>query len=206
VIYLKKAFLGGILILVIGVIVLTVGPPIGYSEAPVEMGEWKITWFRIFSAPTDITSLNTIGIAVNETSLPANFDFIMSDPDFIPYTGSADEIGLMARTEIRVPNDGKIRFEVGSDDGSVLLLDGEIVIDNWGLHGYEPRSTVISLKEGTHTLEIWWFEWHGAAVLSFKMDEKVTFGDPWYGRAIGGAIVIVGLAMMVVFKPKRGER
>jgi len=43
VIYLKKAFLGGILILVIGVIVLTVGPPIGYSEAPVEMGEWKIT-------------------------------------------------------------------------------------------------------------------------------------------------------------------
>jgi hypothetical protein len=196
-------FLIGILISVIGFIILAVGLPIGSSEAPVEMGDWKITWFRIFSVPNEIVPLNTIGVTVNETSLPANFDFIMSDPDFTSYTGSADEIALMARTEIRVPNDGKVRFEVGSDDGSVLFLDGEVIIDNWGTHGYEPRSTVVNLEKGVHTLEIWWFEWHGAAVLSFKMDEKVTFGNPWYGRAVGGAIIIAGLAMMVIFRPGR---
>jgi hypothetical protein len=199
-------FLGGILISVIGLIILAVGLPIGSSEAPVEMGDWKITWFRIFSVPNEIVPLNTIGVTVNETSLPANFDFIMSDPDFTSYTGSADEIALMARTEIRAPNDGKVRFEVGSDDGSVLFLDGEIIIDNWGTHGYEPRSTVVSLEKGAHTLEIWWFEWHGAAVLSFKMDEKVAFGDPWYGRAIGGAIIIAGLVVMVIFRPGREKQ
>jgi hypothetical protein len=36
-------FLGGILISVIGFIILAVGLPIGSSEAPVEMGDWKIT-------------------------------------------------------------------------------------------------------------------------------------------------------------------
>lgn len=196
-------FLAGIIILVIGLIVLAVGLPIGSSEAPVEMGEWKITWFRIFSVPTEVVPFNTIGISINETTLPANFDFIMSDPDFIPYTGFQDEIALVAKTEIHVPNDGGVRFELGSDDGSLLFIDGELVIDNWGTHGYEPMAMVANLKEGVHTVEIWWFEWHGAAVLSFKMDEKVTFGNPWYGRVVGVAIVVVGLVMMVISRPIR---
>lgn len=189
--------------MVIGFIVLAVGLPIGFSEAPIEMGEWKITWFRIFSVPTEIVPLNTVGIPINETTLPTNFDFIMSDPDFIPYTGFQDEIAGIFKTEISVPNDGKVRFELGSDDGSVLFLDGELVIDNWGLHGYQPRTAVVDLEKGVHTVEVWWFEWHGAAVLSFKMDKKVTFGNPWYGRAVGGAILVVGLAMMVVSRPRR---
>lgn len=196
-------FLGGIIILVIGLIVLAVGLPIGSSEAPVEMGEWEITWFRIFSVPTEVVPFNTIGISINETTLPANFDFIMSDPDFIPYTGFQDEIALVAKTEIHIPNDGRVRFELGSDDGSLLFIDGELMIDNWGLHGYEPMATVVNLEKGSHTVEVWWFEWHGAAVLSFKMDEKVTFGDPWYGRAVGGAIVAVGLVIMVISRPRR---
>jgi len=200
---LKKTFLIGILILVVGLVVLAVGLPIGYSEAPLEMSEWRVTWFRIFSAPTEIVPIDTVGIAVNETTLPASFDLIMSDPDFAPYTGSMDEIGLMAKTEVYVPSDGKVRFELGSDDGSALFIDGDIVIDNWGLHGYQPMSKVVNLEKGAHMLEIWWFEWHGSAVLSFKMDEKVTSGDPLYGRVVGGAIVIAGLAIMVVFRPKR---
>jgi len=200
---LKKMFLGGILISVIGLIILAVGLPIGSSEAPIEMGTWEITWFRIFSVPTEISPLSNVGIPVNESTLPANFDFIMSDPDFAVYTGSQDEIGLIAKTKIYVPNSGKARFELGSDDGSALFIDGELAIDNWGLHGYEPVSKIVDLESGVHTLEIWWFEWHGAAVLSFKMDEKVTFGDPWYGRAVGGAIIIAGLTIMIISRPRK---
>ncbi len=202
---LRKMPLVGIIVLVIGIVVLMVGLPIGYSEAPIEMETWEITWFRVFSVPTEISPLSNVGIPVNESILPASFDFIMSDPDFAIYTGSQDEIGLMAKTKIHVPNSGRIRFELGSDDGSALFIDEELAIDNWGLHGYEPRSKTVDLESGVHTLEIWWFEWHGAAVLSFKMDEKVTFGESWYGRIIGGVIIIVGLTMIITSRLRKGK-
>ncbi|MCP4453408.1 MAG: hypothetical protein GY809_18270 [Planctomycetes bacterium] len=63
--------------------------------------------------------------------------------------------------EIVVPISGDITFYLRSDDGSQIFIDGEMVVDNDGLHGTEgfPGDPgVITLEAGAHTIEATMFE------------------------------------------------
>ncbi len=70
---------------------------------------------------------------------------------------------------LRVPADGVYRFALTSDDGSRLLLGGEVVVDNDGLHSAETRVGVAALAAGWHTVTVEWFNKTGGADLSLKM-------------------------------------
>lgn len=49
-------------------------------------------------------------------------------------------------------------FELGSDDGSRLFVDGRLVIDNWGIHPFRSAAKRASLKPGRHHLRLDYFE------------------------------------------------
>ena len=51
----------------------------------------------------------------------------------------ADEFGVVYEGFIKVPEDELYTFSIASDDGSVLWLDGEKVVDNDGLHARVER-------------------------------------------------------------------
>jgi len=53
-------------------------------------------------------------------------------------------------------------------DGSGLWLDGQMVIDNDGLHGKEERSIKIPLKKGFHGLRLAYFNGSGDGDLSLE--------------------------------------
>jgi len=66
---------------------------------------------------------------------------------------------------VRVPEDDAYLFELDSDDGSRLYVDGELLVDNDGLHGPTKLSGVTALAAGWHALRVEWFNKTGGQVL-----------------------------------------
>lgn len=67
---------------------------------------------------------------------------------------------------LRVPTEGLVEFALSSDDGSVLWIDGQKVIDNDGYHGPDPRQGMAALRGGMHRVRVVMFQGGGAKVLS----------------------------------------
>lgn len=66
-------------------------------------------------------------------------------------------------------NANNIKFRIGSDDGSRLYLNGELVIDNWGLHGFRWReSSERKNTDGGESLKIEFYENYGGAGLRLQ--------------------------------------
>lgn len=61
-----------------------------------------------------------------------------------------------------------------SDDGGRLFLDGELLIDNDGLHGPDPKDSELILEAGPHPIKIEYFQAGGGAALSLQW---AKFGD-----------------------------
>lgn len=53
---------------------------------------------------------------------------------------------------------GPVAFQLTSDDGSRLFVDGEKVIDNWGEHGPKTRGSEVELEAGIRHIHIDFFE------------------------------------------------
>jgi hypothetical protein len=80
----------------------------------------------------------------------------------------ADGFSIRWDTCLRIDEETKVRFELSSDDGSRLYVDGESVIDNWGDHGTEMRTGSKVLEAGVHHVELEYYEArHGANVRLF---------------------------------------
>ncbi|MFD0662773.1 PA14 domain-containing protein [Thermocatellispora tengchongensis] len=62
---------------------------------------------------------------------------------------------------IDIQQAGAHTFRLTSDDGSRLLIDGELVIDHDGLHGPDAKDGTVTLTEGHHSLRIEHFERDG---------------------------------------------
>ncbi len=58
-----------------------------------------------------------------------------------------------------------IAFQVTSNDGSRLFVDGERLIDNWGEHGPRTRGAEIELDAGTHHLRVEYYDHGGKAMI-----------------------------------------
>ncbi len=76
-----------------------------------------------------------------------------------------DEFGFVFEGSLNVPVDGEYQFSTSSDDGSRLLVDGNVVVDNDGVHGNRSRAGKVQLKQGAHRLEVQYFEGGGGETL-----------------------------------------
>lgn len=89
-----------------------------------------------------------------------------------PSIASAKEIGEnVARRYtgyVNVPEDGLYVFALESDDGSLLRIDGRLVIDHDGLHSPSVKMGYAPLAKGPHELEIGWFNKTGDARLGLS--------------------------------------
>ena len=92
-------------------------------------------------------------------------------------TGSVDDFDLSVRNRdsqyairftgtVTAAADADYTFYTSSDDGSQLLVNGNVVVDNDGLHGVVQQSGTINLEAGTHTLVVTFFQQGGGQALS----------------------------------------
>lgn len=53
---------------------------------------------------------------------------------------------------------GEYQWELTSDDGSRLWIDGKEVIDNDGVHGFRGETAAVQMAAGAHDLRLWYFQ------------------------------------------------
>lgn len=69
-----------------------------------------------------------------------------------------DHFGYIFSGLINVPEDGVYTFQTRSDDGSVLYIGDELVVNNDGSHAAIPATGLIALKKGYHPYKLYYFE------------------------------------------------
>ncbi len=96
---------------------------------------------------------------------------ITSESEFGEFT---QNIFLELRGFINIPETAKYDFRLVSDDGSRMLLDGNLLIDNGGMHGSEAKDGEITLEKGPHEIAIDFYQGGGGASLSLQWTK---YGD-----------------------------
>ena len=85
---------------------------------------------------------------------------------------SDDHFGYDFRSYIKIPAKGVYYFDIASDDGSRLFIDGKEIIDNDGSHSQEFVSGKVALDEGFHEMRILYFEDYMGQSLKIKITDK----------------------------------
>jgi hypothetical protein len=108
-----------------------------------------------------------------------------------PEQHAADHFALRHSGYIAVPADGLYTFFTTSDDGSQLLIDGQLIVDNDGPHGAVERSGTVGLIAGTHRIEVRYFEVNGGDSLEAA----------WQGPRLAKAPIPAGVLSSDAPKP-----
>ena len=85
-----------------------------------------------------------------------------------------DVFGVVFEGYINVPNDGLYEFQLDSDDGAVLMIGDEMIVDNDGQHASQTKSGVVPLKKGFHQIKLKYFQNGGDFSLSLRWGIKGT--------------------------------
>ncbi|MCC6282285.1 MAG: hypothetical protein IT262_16900, partial [Saprospiraceae bacterium] len=73
--------------------------------------------------------------------------------------------GMIWKGYFNAPQTGGYQFWTESDDGSILYVDTEIVVDNDGDHGMEEKTGQVYLQKGFHTFKLLYFNSSGGGGL-----------------------------------------
>lgn len=111
--------------------------------------------------PADIFAIRQNGVAVTDLNLGP---IAKQESVLLHYNGF-----------INVPTSDMYHFSLTSDDGSVLYIDGKLVIDNDGLHSPQEKSGYVPLGNGFHKFDLVWFNKTGGAALDLRWAQS---GDP----------------------------
>ncbi len=120
------------------------------------IGPWAATYYN----RPDFT-----GQSVQRRDLDVNFEWNEKPPmDTIP----ADRYSVRWDSCLTLDKEQEVAFQLTSDDGSRLFIDGKQTIDNWGKHGLKARGRSIKLKPGVHHLRVEYFEHRNGASVALS--------------------------------------
>ena len=69
-----------------------------------------------------------------------------------------DNFALVMTSELDIREAGSYTFELFSNDGSHMYIDGKLLINNDGLHGFKGRSGKVKLTKGMHKIKVEYFQ------------------------------------------------
>lgn len=107
-------------------------------------------------------------LSMFENAAPASrslVDDVSTDP--APHN---HEYALRFRGFISIPRDGEYTFYTHSDDGSWLLINGKLVVDNGGYHADQEVGGKITLTAGDHTFTVCHFQGTGESALGVRWE------------------------------------
>jgi hexosaminidase len=89
-----------------------------------------------------------------------------------------ENFGVIWDAYIKVPEDGLYDFAMDSDDGAVLMIDDEIIVDNDGIHTRKTSTGDVPLAKGFHRVRVKYFQKDGEMLLNLRWEVK---GRNWQG-------------------------
>lgn len=85
-------------------------------------------------------------------------------------TGLYTNAGVVFRGYFSVVSDDIYRFYVNSDDGARLYVNGELVVDNDGVHTVTEAAGFVPLKAGLHDFRVEYFNAADTGTISLKYE------------------------------------
>jgi hypothetical protein len=142
----------------------TVVPETSFAEpeAPIEV-EWYFEDDQI--RRFEDIDWQTPNLVTHETQI--NWANRAGSAGFLP-DAPGDLFALRARTRLVVPETGRYIFRLGSDDGSRLTIDDQVIINQNNLQSFRWSQREVYLTRGTKDVEILFFEnfgWAGLILL-----------------------------------------
>jgi fibro-slime domain-containing protein len=103
------------------------------------------------------------------------------------------------------PAGGSVTFTLGSDDDAWVFLNGQLVVDNGGVHADSPAPTKVSdLLAGTNTVEVFFADRHVVqAALTFDADVTI---NPSVPEASTWAMMLLGFGGLGFAAVRRGRK
>ncbi len=84
-------------------------------------------------------------------------------------------VAIRFKGTLNIPDNAAVTYIIGSDDGSRLLVDGNVIVDNDGSHGIIEKSASLSLAPGKHSIEVQYFDAGGGRGLTVSMNKPQSF-------------------------------
>lgn len=172
------------------------------SPRPAEVAKWR----KAFAARTSPFKRADLEEMLREATAPpllSNLRYALHHgewkqlPDFsvlTPFATGALEDGLLTLApakdhkhgfgmvfdaDLTLPVSGDYIFSLTSDDGSALVIDGETVIGNDGIHPAKTVNMKEPLEAGHHTLRVLYFDGGGQRSLALSVKGPGKFGTRW---------------------------
>lgn len=89
----------------------------------------------------------------------------LSNSDF---KGLEDNFKIQSEGYLFIDKPGEYIIESWSDDGSLVYINGDLIVDNDGDHGTEKKSGEVNLTEGYHPLKVEYYNGAGGKFLSLN--------------------------------------
>ncbi len=100
------------------------------------------------------------------TSLDGNFDFGDTGSAFpSPYNANATDFVAVYTGLFDAATAGSYTFDTGSDDGSMIFIDGATVVNNNNFQGVTVNSGTVTLTAGEHNIVIAYYQGGGGYAL-----------------------------------------
>ncbi|AUP80416.1 PA14 domain-containing protein [Flavivirga eckloniae] len=134
-------------------------------EIPLNKGLQYHTWDIVNTTQPNIGNKRTLGISTSQGIL--NND--MNDAALLAIAPDADGFIVRYSGILRVKNTGTFTLNARTNDGSRVFIDDILVIENW-TDNPPPLATVsgsITLAEGEHKIEFWYYENFGTISMLF---------------------------------------
>jgi len=102
--------------------------------------------------------------------LKPKFSSVTSDLNIETRQMRDDFWAIVLEGNLQLAKQGEYTFHLNSDDGSLLYIDDQLVIDNDGDHSAVELSGKKTLTAGSHRLRLEFFEATGAAILDLDVE------------------------------------
>jgi len=166
----------------------------------------------IYQDPSSLTCCSpSAGLIPAGATLVGNIptdtvNFGLPNSDWMPF-GLTQQFSAEMKGYFDVATSGSYTFNTGSDDGSYLFIDGQLVVNNAFYQGYTVRQGTVSLSAGQHLFDLQYFQGGGGAALTMGVPAGVTMAplpEPATGTAL--AIVFCLAALVRVLWRRRFDR
>src|SRR5262249_19550871 len=81
-----------------------------------------------------------------------------------------EQFALRFEGTIELPTEGDYLFLIGSDDGSRLLIDDKLIVNNDGVHPFEQKRKKTKMTAGLHSVVVEYFEQAGEESLQVDFE------------------------------------
>jgi len=141
------------------------------AQAPPFESGWLVTYYntegKYLSRLNDFRELRNPVAVLIETQ---NIDFSNFDAyrNHLPRSMNDTFVAMNFVGRLNIGQAGIYRFGLGSDDGSYVIIDDAIVVDNSGDHATTYKEGGVALSEGAHKIEIVDWNNNGPATLTLQ--------------------------------------